>query len=63
MTKGAKHRNLATLSEQERAAIELHRQVCLARFVCRGKSRIEVDAYLATLDEATSEHIRGLMRG
>lgn len=54
--------NLAKLPKEERDKIELEKQVCFARYMCKGKSRYEINEYLKTIDSATAEHIRGLMR-
>lgn len=57
-----KSQNLAKLPKEEMDKINLHRQVCLARYVCKGKSKYEINEYLKTIDSATADHIRGLMR-
>ena len=57
------HKNLATLTQPEMDAINLDKNVCLARHHCKGRNRHEVNEYLKTIDSATAEHIKGLIGG
>ena len=57
-----KPQNLAKLPKEEMDKINLHRQVCFARYMCLGKNRAEINQFLKTLPKHVEAHIRGLMK-
>lgn len=54
--------NLATLSTEEQAAIELHKQVCFARFKCKGLLVNEQKRVINALPENVQAEIARLKK-
>ena len=54
--------NLAKLSSEKKAAMELHKAVCLARYNCTGKSRYECEAHIKTLSKDVQDEIARLIK-
>jgi predicted transcriptional regulator len=53
--------NLAKLPKEERDAIDLHKQVCLARFKMKGKTNKEIQEYLKTVSPVVAKKINELI--
>lgn len=52
--------NLANLSAEAKNAMELQKQVCLARSKCKGKSRFEQNKIIAAFPENVQREIERL---
>ncbi len=52
--------NLAYLSQEEKDDMEMDKQVCLARYHCRGKSAYERNRYILTLPSNVQIRIQEL---
>ena len=54
--------NLATLPEEDRDKIELHKQICFARFKCKGKNRHEQNQIIASFPQSVQDEIQRLRK-